>query len=257
VNCAALPEALLESELFGHVRGAFTGAVNDRPGRFELAHQGTLFLDEIGDLPLPLQGKLLRVLQDRSVDRLGSGRPIPIDLRIIAATNRDLTAMIAEGRFRQDLYYRLAVVPLHLPPLRERLEDLPAMAAAFLHKLSKRLPSTPAGISPAALSVLAKHDWPGNVRELENALEFAAIRASSGVIEPQDLPPHLHHPAHIFRAPELPERERIAAALRQAANAAEAARRLGLSRATLFRRMRQLGLAMPRRRTASPHHRPA
>jgi PAS domain S-box-containing protein len=249
VNCAALPEHLLESELFGHVRGAFTGAIADRPGRFELAHQGTLFLDEIGDLPLPLQSKLLRVLQDRCVERLGSGRPIPVDLRIIAATNRDLEQMVANGSFRQDLYYRLAVVPLRLPPLREHCEDIPALAASVLRRLAARLhQSEPRWLSKAALAALESYHWPGNVRELENALEFAAIRAGSVSIGLESLPPTVLSGRGCngdnggSLGAEAAERDRLLQALRSAANAAGAAQSLGISRATLFRRLRQLGL---------------
>lgn len=245
VNCAALPETLLESELFGHVRGAFTGAFADRPGRFELAHKGTLFLDEVGDLPLPLQAKLLRVLQDRCVERLGSGRPVPVDFRIIAATNRDLPRMIAEGRFREDLYYRLAVVPVTLPPLREHREDIPELAAGILHKLAARNGAAPVGISRAALRALCAFSWPGNVRELENALEFAWICSNGSGIELADLPPHLlAQTGGIAREkPAGTDRELIAAALGSSSTVSAAARQLGMGRATLFRKMRKLGLS--------------
>jgi len=244
VNCAALPETLLESELFGHTRGAFTGAVQDRPGRFELAHHGTLFLDEIGDLPLSQQVKLLRVLQERSVERLGSGRPVPLDIRVIAATNRDLLAMVAERTFREDLYYRLAVVPVTLPPLREHPEDIEELAAACLGRLQGRLRAAPSGVSAAALRALSRHTWPGNVRELENALEYAAVRSDGGRVELQDLPPGIRgaNGEKARPAPPEVERERMASALRQNGSAAEAASALGVSRATLFRRMKQHGL---------------
>lgn len=243
VNCAALPETLLESELFGHVRGAFTGAVADRIGRFELAHQGTLFLDEIGDLPLPLQAKLLRVLQDRSVERLGSGRRIPLDLRVIAATNRDLQEMIRSGAFRSDLYFRLAVVPLHLPPLRAHLEDLPALASAFLARLASAGRARPLALSPDTLTALQAYHWPGNVRELENALEFAAIHSDGAVIHPHDLPPSLPESP----AATLSGRDLLEATLLRSSTAAEAASALGLSRATLFRRLKEHGLTFPER----------
>ena len=244
VNSAALPETLLESELFGHVRGAFTGAVADRSGRFELAHRGTLFLDEIGDLPLALQAKLLRVLQDRCVERLGSGRPVPVDIRVIAATNRDLRAMVAESRFREDLYYRLAVVPVEVPPLRERLEDIPDLTASILARLSARGVPAAQGVALAAMAELIAHHWPGNVRELENALEYASIRAGTGWVEPSHLPPTVRSSpvANQSMAAANGEQARIRSALARSANAADAAASLGISRATLFRRMKSLGL---------------
>jgi PAS domain S-box-containing protein len=244
INCAALPETLLESELFGHTRGAFTGAVQDRPGRFELAHHGTLFLDEIGDLPLSLQAKLLRVLQDRTVQRLGSSHPTPLDIRLIAATNRDLPSRVASGAFREDLYFRLAVVPLSLPPLRDHLDDIPALAANFLRSLAARNQHAPRCLSQAALRVLTRHRWPGNVRELENALEFASIRSDSLQIGPEDLPPSLLS-SSTRQSPLLhdSQRDQLAAALRSSPSAALAAERLGISRATLFRRIKKHGLS--------------
>jgi PAS domain S-box-containing protein len=251
VNCAALPESLLESELFGHTRGAFTGAVQDRTGRFELANQGTLFLDEIGDLPLNLQAKLLRVLQERTVERLGSGRPLPLDIRVIAATNRDLQAMIAAGTFREDLYYRLAVVPITLPPLRHHASDISLLAAEILRRLAARRGYSRLQLSPAALRQLCRHHWPGNVRELENALEFAAVRSRGGLIDAEDLPPTILIAPPAAAGPVRPEseRDRITAALRSYGSAAEAASSLGLSRATLFRRMKQLGLSAGRQQS--------
>ena len=183
VNCAALPEGLLESELFGYERGAFTGAVVSKPGKFELAHTGTLLLDEVSEMPLVLQAKLLRVLQEREVDRVGGRKPIPVDIRVVATTNRDLRHMITAGTFREDLFYRLNVIPLRLPPLRERISDLQPLARAMLHRQGYRQ----ASVSTFALNVLLRHAWPGNIRELGNVLERAAIMAGGKIIEPQHI----------------------------------------------------------------------
>lgn len=189
VNCAALAESLLESELFGHERGAFTGAERARRGHFEMAHRGTLFLDEIGDMPLPLQAKLLRAVEERTVQRLGSETPVTVDVRILAATHRDLVAARAEGTFRADLYFRLAVVELTLPPLRERPEDIPFLARRFVADFRRRLGrSEILGLSPAALDALSNHEWPGNVRELANALERAVLLSDGPQLERHDLP---------------------------------------------------------------------
>jgi transcriptional regulator with GAF, ATPase, and Fis domain len=175
LNCSALPDHLLESELFGHVRGAFTGAIQNRVGRFEQAHRGTLFLDEIGDLPLDLQAKLLRVLQEREFQRLGSSETVRVDVRVIAATNCDLVRRVEQGRFREDLFYRLNVVPIQMPALRERPEDIPLLAEHFVEKIC-RLEGVPLKcLTPDALSRLCRHGWPGNVRELENAVEMAVV----------------------------------------------------------------------------------
>jgi two-component system NtrC family response regulator len=189
VNCAALPETLLESELFGHERGAFTGATSMRKGRFELADSGTLFLDEIGDIPLPLQAKLLRVLQERSFERVGGTQPINVDVRIITATNRDLKDEVDEGRFREDLYYRLNVLHIHLPPLRERADDIPMLTEHFISKFAKMLNKPDLRISGAALRFLVALPWEGNVRELENTIERAAILCSGDVINTEDVHP--------------------------------------------------------------------
>jgi two-component system NtrC family response regulator len=191
VNVSALPETLLESELFGHEKGAFTGATERRIGRFEAADGGTLFLDEIGDLPLPLQVKLLRVLQEREIERLGSQRPIAVDIRILAATNQDLERGMRERRFREDLYYRLNVFPIVLPPLRQRREDLPLLIEFLLQKFSTRLGKPVSPISREAMDVLMKYDYPGNVRELENILERAIILARHTTLYVEDLPLHL------------------------------------------------------------------
>jgi two-component system NtrC family response regulator len=189
VNCAALPETLLESELFGHERGAFTGATSMRKGRFELADGGTLFLDEIGDIPLPLQAKLLRVLQERSFERVGGTHPINVDVRIITATNRELKDEVDEGRFREDLYYRLNVLHIHLPPLRERVDDIPMLTDHFINKFAKMLNKPDLRISGEALRFLVGLPWEGNVRELENTIERAAILCSGNVIKTEDVHP--------------------------------------------------------------------
>ncbi|EGJ50685.1 sigma-54-dependent transcriptional regulator [Desulfocurvibacter africanus] len=191
VNCAALPADLLESELFGYVRGAFTGAVKDKPGRFQLAQGGTLFLDEIGELPLQLQPKLLRAIQERVVEPLGSVRSVETDVRIIAATNRDLRQEVREGRFREDLFFRLNVLELRIPPLRERLEDLPILTSYLLRKLGRKNRKEVRTVSPDFLEALSGHDWPGNVRELENVLERALILARADVLTPDLLPAHV------------------------------------------------------------------
>jgi PAS domain S-box-containing protein len=180
VNCASVPRELFESEFFGHVRGAFTGAVKDRVGRFELAHGGTLFLDEIGEVPLELQSKLLRVLQEGQFEKVGEDRTRTVDVRIIAATNRSLEAEVKAGRFRQDLYYRLSVFPIDLPPLRERLEDIPGLAEHFVVESARKLGVRVARLSPAQLKELQTYDWPGNVRELQNVIERAVIRSRDG-----------------------------------------------------------------------------
>jgi transcriptional regulator with GAF, ATPase, and Fis domain len=182
VNCAALPEHLVESELFGHERGAFTGAHSRKPGRFELAHRGTLFLDEIGDLPLVAQAKLLRILQDGELHRVGSTQAVKVDIRLVAATNRDLTARVSDGTFREDLFYRLSVFPLRIPPLRERPGDIPLLARHLTAACAKRLNKRVIGITEDAADALASYDWPGNVRELQNVIERAVILATDGVV---------------------------------------------------------------------------
>jgi transcriptional regulator with GAF, ATPase, and Fis domain len=183
VNCASIPRELFESEFFGHVRGAFTGAVKDRVGRFELAHGGTLFLDEIGEVPLELQSKLLRVLQEGQFEKVGEDRTRTVDVRIIAATNRGLEAEVKAGRFRQDLYYRLSVFPIELPPLRERIEDIPALAQHFLEESARKLGVSVPRLTAGPMKELQAYDWPGNVRELQNVIERAAIRSRNGHLD--------------------------------------------------------------------------
>ena len=267
VNAAALPGELLESELFGHVRGAFTGAVRDRAGRFETANDGTLFLDEVGDVPLHLQVKLLRVLQEHSFERVGDSTSRRTNARIIAATNRNLRKAVADGQFREDLYYRLRVFPIEVPRLRDRREDIEPIARLLLGKAGART-GRALRFSPEAVRLLLSHPWPGNVRELENALEFAATVCQGQTIQPEDLPPEVLEGAGFTEAadqaegrapgpgagPGEPERgrSRLAGAEERAAvlgaleahrwNRVETAQALGMSRSTLWRRMRTLGL---------------
>ena len=251
VNCAALPEALIESELFGHEQGAFTGATGQRIGAFERAAGGTLFLDEIGDMQPALQTRLLRVLQEREIQRLGGTVNQPVDVRIIAATNQNLKAAVQTGAFREDLFYRLAAFPIVVPPLRERREDIPLLAAHFLEKYTARGDKSISGLSAAALRVLLHHDWPGNVRELGNAVERAVLLATTDVLQVNNLPPDLSPimasppgQATPTAVPSLAavERQAIAHALEAAShNVTEAARTLGVNRATLYRKLKKYG----------------
>lgn len=191
VNCAAIPESLMESELFGHVRGAFTGAEQEREGKFSLAKGGTVLLDEIGDMPLPLQAKLLRVLEERCYEKIGSNSYVPADFRVIVATHRNLAEQVQRGTFREDLFYRITVVPITIPPLRERKEDIPLLVSFFLEIFRKHLGKPLPGVSKKALEFLAAYDWPGNIRELRNMLEYAAIMVKDELIRPE----HMHIPA--------------------------------------------------------------
>ena len=259
VNCAALAEGVLESELFGHVRGAFTGAVQDKPGLFAAADSGSVFLDEVGDMSLRLQQRLLRVLQEREITRVGGVRSRGVNVRVIAATHRDLPAEVEAGRFREDLYYRLNVFPIRLPPLRERQSDIPLLIEAALARLQERSSTdVPLSVAPMALRLLREHDWPGNVRELFSVVERAAIRVEGSRIEVQHLPAELrghapeadggqiHSARSRYRATPDPtdERSAIRAALDEAAGVrAQAAELLGMSRTTLWRKMREYGLA--------------
>ncbi|HKI02673.1 MAG TPA: sigma 54-interacting transcriptional regulator [Thermoanaerobaculia bacterium] len=263
LNCAALPETLLESELFGHERGAFTGALTAHPGRIEQAAGGTLFLDEVGEMSPGVQAKLLRVLQEREFQRLGATRPIKADVRVVAATNRDLAAAIARGDFREDLYYRLSVFDIRLPPLRERREDILPLAEALLEEVGPSVGRPAAGISRQAHEALLSYPWPGNVRELRNALERATILCDGGLITLEHLPIALGHPAASPARPERPdrpenadafppggvnlevvERDLIAKALDEAGkNRSRAARLLGITRSQLYYRMQKHGLA--------------
>ncbi|WP_461208428.1 sigma-54-dependent transcriptional regulator [Desulfocurvus sp. DL9XJH121] len=208
VNCAALPANLLESELFGYVKGAFTGAVKDKPGRFQLASGGTLFLDEMGELPMNLQAKLLRALQEHTVEPLGGVGAVPVDVRILAATNRDLASEVAEGRFREDLYFRLNVLEIPIPPLRERMEDLPLLTTHLLRRLTRKNNKSIREVGPAFVDALSRYDWPGNVRELENALERALVLSRTDSLSPADLPPQVLDPRPVMRSAPPVFRER-------------------------------------------------
>ena len=238
INCAALPEGILESELFGHVRGAFTGAVRDKKGRFELAHGGTLFLDEVADLPGIVQAKLLRVLQEGRFERVGAERSISVDVRIISATNRNLKREMERGNFRDDLYYRVNVVPVHLPPLRRRKDDIPLLVEYFLRKTAEE-GHTKTGLSNAALAVLKDYPWPGNVRELQSAIRFATVKSRGGIIQRAHLPLELKNWANTrpARGPARKlNKETVRAALtKSGGNKAGAARILKVGRATLYR----------------------
>ncbi len=253
VNCASLPNNLLESEMFGYVKGAFTGAERDKPGRFQLAHRGTLFLDEIGDLPLPLQAKLLRVIEDKEFYPLGSRQTTEVDVRILSATNQNLMGMVEAKTFREDLYYRLNVMRLYIPPLRERRCDIPLLIDHILQRLCLAREGPPRGISEEAMEVLLTYDYPGNVREMENILEHALIICQSEVIEKKHLPPHLfdRHGRKIQAAAAAAsldpdsreERERILSMLtKQRWNRGQTAQALHMDRSTLWRKMKRYGI---------------
>jgi two-component system, NtrC family, response regulator HydG len=248
INCGAVPEGLLESELFGHARGAFTGATQDRPGLFEAANGGTLFLDEVGEVPQAMQVKLLRALQEREVRRVGENKSRPVDVRVVAATNRDLATEVTIGRFRQDLYYRLRVIELRVPPLRDRRDDILPLARTFLAEVSARVGSTVMGFTASAVNQLCRYDWPGNVRELKSAIERAVVLAQGSRIELEDLPEEVvtaRPPAPA--APRLRpladvEREHILSVLEASGgNKTKAALHLGIGTATLFRKLRAYG----------------
>jgi DNA-binding NtrC family response regulator len=246
INCAGLTESLLSSQLFGHKRGAFTGAVTDHIGFFEAAEGGTLFLDEIGDMPLSLQTSLLRVLQEREIVRLGESKPRKIDVRVIAATNRNLKEEVAAGRFRQDLLYRIRAMWIQLPPLRERREDIPALAAWFLGQFRTANERSVEDLSQGTMESLMKHDWPGNVRELKSAIESAILRCKGPIIQPGDLP--LEIGGSIPSQAPLggliqDERQRILDALdRAGGNRRQAAKLLGVARSTLYRKLEELNI---------------
>jgi DNA-binding NtrC family response regulator len=251
INSTAIPENLLESELFGYEKGAFTGAAGSKPGKFELADGGTLFLDEIGDVPPSVQVKLLRVLQEREFERLGGTKTVKVDVRLVAATNRDLRAALEDGTFREDLYYRLNVVPINIPPLRDHKEDIPALAAMFLRKFAESSGKAILEISPPAMERLTRYHWPGNVRELENVMERAVALSPGPVLEPRDIlidemaqkPADAVHFLPEGMTLEQWEDEMIREAMRRAAgNKSQAARLLGLSRNALRYRLSKLGI---------------
>jgi transcriptional regulator with GAF, ATPase, and Fis domain len=256
VNCAALPSTLIESELFGHEIGAFTGAVSRKIGRFELARGGTIFLDEIGDLPLDLQAKLLRVLQDKQIERLGSSKTITVDTRVIAATNRDLDALIEQGAFRADLFYRLGVFPIHMPPLRERKEDIPMFVWYFLTDLRTRLGKRIDEVPASVMDELVNYEWPGNVRELQNVIERAMILSPGKELKLEGLSKGFRVVKSGARVPkdtvaslEDVERKHIVMILEECGwrvrGEKGAAERLGLKRSTLQSRMKKLGITRP------------
>ncbi len=263
VNCAAIPETLLESELFGHERGAFTGAVDRRKGKFEMANNGTLFLDEIGEMPPATQAKILRVIEDHTFRRVGGNELIRVDVRIVSATNKDLTREVAAGRFREDLYYRLSVFPIQLPPLRERRNDIEELARYFLQKSAAETGRSDVRLSPAALEAMRNHGWPGNVRELQNTIKRAALLAPDGMIEPahlglkgapaagdgaegelESLLARLHQGeiVSLDRIEEVFIRKALAITN---GNITEASNRLGVSRSTIYRKLQEYGLEKP------------
>lgn len=254
INCAALPAALLESELFGHVRGAFTGAVRDAPGHLRLAEGGTLFLDEVAELPIELQAKMLRVLQERTIIPVGGRDPIPIDVRLVSATHRSLRQEVMEGRFRADLMYRLRVVPLFLPPLRDRPDDVELLAWHFVERRNRTSKRKVSKVSPGAVEAMRRYDWPGNVRELDNAIEYAFVMGDGAILTDAELPPEVRGekdavPLKVNAQP-APDSERLAPEARKLLNAlnragghhGRAAASLGISRTTLWRRLRKHGL---------------
>ncbi|AHC14342.1 sigma-54-dependent transcriptional regulator [Salinispira pacifica] len=253
VHCAALSESLLESELFGHEKGAFTGAVNRKRGRFELAHMGSIFLDEIGEINQTVQIKILRVLQEKQFERVGGEQTVDVDVRLIAATNRDLKAEIEEGTFREDLYYRLNVVNIHVPPLRERKEDIPLLVSAFLKEFSEENGKSIMGIDNKAKAALYNYEWPGNVRELRNSIESAVVMSRGDFITPDDLPPHIGGAGdedyiRLRMGVSLPEAEKQIikeTLLAERGNKSRTAEVLGIGRKTLHRKINEYGIESP------------
>jgi PAS domain S-box-containing protein len=239
INCGALPEGLIESELFGHVKGAFSGAVRDKKGRFELADGGTVFLDEVAELPKPLQVKLLRFLQEGTLEKVGGERIVSVNVRVISATNKDLRKEVQRNAFREDLFYRLNVIPIHIPALRERATDIPLLARHFLQQVAERNDQAVPVISEAAMSLLLDYPWPGNVRELQNAIQFAIVHCNNPIIAPDDLPMELRRltcvPARSERTRKLEIQAVRDALVKTGGNKAGAARVLGVGRATLYR----------------------
>ncbi len=250
VNCAALSESLLESELFGHVKGAFTGAYQDRQGRFEAANGGDIFLDEIGDLPLVTQVKLLRVLEEKVIERVGDNRPIEINVRVITATNQDLKQLVEKGRFRHDLFYRINVIPINIPPLRDRISDIPLLAESFFHRIRLKTNKPIEAITPEALQAMMNYPWPGNVRELKSALEYAFVSCQNEVITPEHLPPEIStgtQPAVETKTyqetkDEVKKQQLIKALQKAKGNQTMTAKLLGVSRVTVWNRIRKYGI---------------
>jgi PAS domain S-box-containing protein len=254
LNCAALNESLLESELFGHIKGAFTGAYRHKIGRFEAADGGDIFLDEIGDVPLPIQVKLLRVLETKQFERVGDHRPIATDVRIITATHRNLEMLMAQKRFREDLFFRINVIPIRIPPLRDRVADIPLMVGSFIDRLRAKTAKPITGMSPSALEQLMAYHWPGNVRELKSAIEYAFVVTESGLIDQPQLPPHIfqtesNRPGrrHTADPKEAAEKTALVEALRRSGgNQSQAARLLGINRVTVWNRMKKYGIDLKR-----------
>jgi transcriptional regulator with PAS, ATPase and Fis domain len=250
VNCAALNEFLLESELFGHVKGAFTGAVRDRRGRFEAAHHGSLFLDEVGDMPLSMQVKLLRVLQEREIERVGDQRPIKVDVRLMSATNKNIEELLTSAKFRDDLFYRINVIPIHVPPLRERIEDIPHLITHYLERINQINNKTIRHISPQALEAVEAYAWPGNVRQLINMIEYATMTATGDSIELGDLPEYIfrREAAEVLdarRGKDRITREKLEAALRRFKGSRTlSAQHLGVSRVTLWKLIKEMKITM-------------
>jgi two-component system nitrogen regulation response regulator NtrX len=256
VNCAAIPEDLIESELFGHEKGAFTGATSRRQGKFDLAHEGTLFLDEIGDMSLKTQAKILRILEEQRFERVGGSRPIQVDVRVVAATNKDLGEQIAKGAFREDLYHRINVIPVHVPPLRERREDIPLLARYFLQELAQENEASPKTLTPQALEALTVQPWPGNVRELKNFIWRVSVLTAGPVIDAADLPLEAglagDQPASIAALLTLPDFREARARFEQeflkrkleehGGNVSATAEAIGLERTHLYRKLRTLNL---------------
>jgi transcriptional regulator with GAF, ATPase, and Fis domain len=253
VNCSALPEGVLETELFGHVKGAFTGALRNRIGKFELANGGTLFLDEIGEISLSTQVKLLRVIEEREFQRIGDNTNIKLDIRLITATNKDLYQKTLEGAFRDDLYFRLSVYPLDLPPLRERIDDIPLLTSHFIRKFNQQMGASVMGIADKVLDILESYHWPGNVRELGNAIEHAFVHRKKSLIYPCDLPysivqsveqPETRRCAKVRKQVDLLEKDLIMKQLDASKwNKSVAAKKLSMSRTTLWRKMKKHGIA--------------
>jgi PAS domain S-box-containing protein len=254
VNCAALNESLLESELFGHAKGAFTGAYRARKGRFEAARGGDIFLDEIGDLPLSTQVKLLRVLEEKVIVRVGENEPVDVNVRVISATNKDLKQLIQAGLFREDLFYRINVIPISLPPLRDRMEDIPLLAGFFFRRLRMKSGKEIQGVSNEAMTKLMEYHWPGNVRELKSAFEYAFISCHEPMIKPHHLPPGIfrgqetqENSASNSASNDEPKKKKLLEALEKAGgNQSEAARLLGVSRVTVWSQMKKYGISLKR-----------
>jgi len=254
VNCASLTESLLESELFGHVRGAYTGAYKDRVGRFEMANKGDIFLDEIGDLPIPTQTKLLRVLEEKVLERVGSSSPIATDVRIISATNKDLMRLVEQGEFRKDFFFRINVIPIFLPPLRQREGDIPLLSEKLFQKIRLKTGKSIAGISRETMGILVNHTWPGNVRELKGAFEYAFVTCHEDIIQPYHLPETILRPKtgsqvqtaspkkSAFNIQAIEKQELLETLERTGGNQSKAAEILGVSRVTIWNRMKRYGI---------------